>query len=75
MYFDGHLFTDSGWVSGQWNLTPVISPVDEIPAYSQVLSGWAAPAFADVTSVLAQLQRLLAALNSVNNLMPCFASA
>ena len=39
MYFDGHLFTDSGWVSGQWNLTPVISPVDEIPAYSQVLSG------------------------------------
>ena len=48
MYFDGHLFTDSGWVRGQWNLTPVISPVDEIPAYSQVLSGWAAPAFADV---------------------------
>ena len=48
MYFDGHLFTDSGWVSGQWKLTPVISPVDEIPAYSQVLSGWAAPAFADV---------------------------
>ncbi|MBF0973022.1 MAG: amidohydrolase family protein [Actinomyces sp.] len=48
MYFDGHLFTDSGWVRGQWNLTPVISPVDEIPPYSQVLSGWAAPAFTDV---------------------------